>query len=130
MASFPSELKIRGRELKYVLRELGKNYLPRAILERGKQGFMFPVANWFRNELYTFIRDYILDGYFVRSGIFRRDNVLRLLREHRQNRSDHHVRLWMLLNLTIWHELFIEQKDIDAVKVEMMRHFNDQGISK
>jgi asparagine synthase (glutamine-hydrolysing) len=122
MASFPSDLKIRNRELKYVLRKLGADYLPQEILERDKQGFMFPVAYWFRNELYPFLREYLLNGYFVQAGIFRRENVLQLLQEHKQNRVDHHVRLWMLLNLTIWYELYINHNSIESVKADMMRY--------
>ena len=122
MASFPSNLKIRKRELKYALRKLGADYLPQEIVERDKQGFMFPVAYWFRNELYPFLKDYLLDGYFVQAGIFRRESVLQLLEEHKQNRVDHHVRLWMLLNLTIWYELYINQKGVAAVKADMMRY--------
>lgn len=124
MAAFPSHLKIRDRELKYVLRKLGAEYLPRQILERDKQGFMFPVAYWFRNELYSFLRDYLLNGYFVKAGIFRRESILKLLQEHKQNRVDHHVRLWMLLNLTIWYELYISQKSVETVRADMMRYLN------
>jgi asparagine synthase (glutamine-hydrolysing) len=110
MASFPCDLKIRRRELKYVLRQLATNYLPQPIVKRKKQGFMFPVAYWFRNELHPFLRKFLLDSHFVRSGLFLKERVLRLLEEHRQQRSDHHVRLWMLLNLELWHQMYIEEQ--------------------
>jgi asparagine synthase (glutamine-hydrolysing) len=111
VAAFPHLLKIRGRQLKYVLRQLAENYLPPQIIRRGKQGFMFPVAYWFRNELYPFLRTSLLDSYFVREGLFRREQVVQLLEEHRHNRVDHHVRLWMLLNLSFWHQIYIERED-------------------
>ena len=114
-ASFPSDLKIRDRELKYVFRRLAGHYLPEAIVTRPKQGFMFPVAHWFRNDLYSFIKRFLLDSYFVREGVFRRSRVSRLVEEHRRGRVDNHVRLWMLLNLAIWHQLYIEQADQGAV---------------
>jgi asparagine synthase (glutamine-hydrolysing) len=122
MAAFPSNLKIKDGELKYVLRKLGTDYLPQEILERGKQGFMFPVAYWFRNELYSFLEEYLLNSFFIQAGIFQRESVLQLLQEHRQNKVDHHVRLWMLLNLAIWHELYINQKDVSAVQADMARY--------
>jgi asparagine synthase (glutamine-hydrolysing) len=111
MASFPSHLKIRNRKLKYVLRNLARDYLPQQIVKREKQGFMFPVAYWFRNELYPFVRRFLLDSHFVKEGHFRRESVLRLVEDHRNNRIDNHIRLWMLLNLEIWHNLYIEQID-------------------
>lgn len=122
VASFPVRQKIRRGELKYILRKLGQAYLPREIVNRDKQGFMFPIAYWFRNELYTFVRDYLLSSHFVTQGIFRREMVLELVEEHRRNHTDHHVRLWMLLNLVIWHELYIAQKDRVTVREEMMRY--------
>jgi asparagine synthase (glutamine-hydrolysing) len=115
MAAFPSNLKIRGRVLKYVLRKLAGGYLPDAIINRSKQGFMFPVAYWFRNELYEFIKHALLGSFFVREGVFRKEQVLTLLEEHRHNRRDHHVRLWMLLNLEVWHQLYIENRDVEQV---------------
>jgi hypothetical protein len=55
----------------------------------------------------------------VRHGILRRDTALRLLEEHRQRRADHHVRLWMLLNLELWYQLVIEQHSPDDVAAAM-----------
>jgi len=111
MASLPSHLKIRNRELKYALRKLAMDYLPEPIVKRAKQGFMFPVAYWFRNELYPFIERFLLDSHFVKAGLFSQENVMRMLEDHRNNRVDNHVRLWMLLNLELWHQIFIEQID-------------------
>ncbi len=115
MAAFPSHLKIRNRQLKYALRRLAADYLPAQIVNREKQGFMFPVAYWFRNELYPFLKAFLLDSYFVREGLFRKAAVLDLLEQHRASRADNHVRLWMLLNLAIWHELYIGQESPAAL---------------
>jgi asparagine synthase (glutamine-hydrolysing) len=109
MARFPSKMKIRGRTTKYILRKLASQYLPDNIVKRQKQGFMFPIAYWFRSELYSFIKESLMNSYFVRNGLFRQDYILRLIEDHKENRVDNHVRLWMLLNLDIWHQLYIEQ---------------------
>lgn len=110
-ASLPSDLKIRDRELKYALRKLAADYLPEPIVKRPKQGFMFPLAYWFRNELAPFLQEFLLDSFFVGEGLFREEAVLRLLEEHRRSRVDHHVRLWMLLNLEIWHQMYIQREE-------------------
>jgi asparagine synthase (glutamine-hydrolysing) len=124
LAAFPSHLKIRKGELKYALRRVGRAYLPPAILQRHKQGFMFPVAYWFRNELHGFLRAILLDSPFVQAGLFRRSYVQQLLDEHRRNQVDHHVRLWMLLNLVIWHQLYIEQAPVAAVTERLHTYVN------
>jgi asparagine synthase (glutamine-hydrolysing) len=123
LATFPSRMKIRGKTLKYLLRELGKEYLPPAILSREKQGFMFPVAYWFRQELYAPLRRFFDEAGLVRQGLFKRAEIVRLLEEHRSSKVDHHVRLWMLLNLEIWFQLYIMGRSLEAVEAQMAGYF-------
>jgi asparagine synthase (glutamine-hydrolysing) len=124
LAAFPGNLKIRGRRLKYILRKIGEKNLPATIVKRKKQGFMLPVAFWFRNELYTFIKSFLLDSYFVREGLFRKEIILNLIEEHRNNRVDNHVRLWMLLNLEIWHQIYIQQLGLSTVSKKLEHHLH------
>lgn len=120
LAAFPSQMKIRGRQLKYVLRRLAAEYLPGSIVHRDKQGFMFPIAYWFRHDRYALLSELLLDSFFVREGLFRRQAVQRLLTDHRDGRVDNHVRLWMLLNLSIWHQMYVSGSSV-AEASEMMK---------
>lgn len=120
MAKFPGDLKIKGRKLKYILRKVAAKYLPAEIIQREKQGFMFPVAYWFRNELYEFVKEFLLDSRFVREGVFRPEYITQLLEEHRDSKVDHHVRLWMLLNLEVWYRLYIEKQDKESIEQEIL----------
>lgn len=122
LTAFPRRLKVHRGELKYILRQLGRDYLPPEIVERDKHGFMFPVAYWFRHGLYSFVKEYLLMSPFVTEGLFREETVLKLIEDHRHNRVDNHVRLWMLLNLAIWQQIFIEGESPDDVREELMRH--------
>jgi len=125
LARFPSSIKIRGRLLKYVFKELGKNYLPPEIIKREKQGFMFPVAYWFRNELYEFIKKYLLESSLVNEGLFKREQVLQLIEDHRQNKADNHVRIWMLLNLEIWHHMYIGNQNVESIQQDIAENLNN-----
>lgn len=119
LATFPSKIKIHNRKLKYILKLLGKNYLPDNIVRREKQGFMFPVAYWFKNELYTFLKVFFGHSELINEGILRKDTVLKLIEEHRQNKVDNHVRIWMLLNIEIWYQLYIKQRKIEFLEQEI-----------
>lgn len=121
LARFPSNLKIKGRQLKYILRKFAEKHLPDEITRRKKQGFMFPVAYWFRNELYPFVRQSLENSFFVQEGIFDRKQVVKLVEDHRNNRDDNHVRIWMLLNMEVWHQLYIEQNDVETVGEKLRR---------
>jgi asparagine synthase (glutamine-hydrolysing) len=115
LAAFPSQMKINGRQLKYVLRRLSEQYLPPAIVQREKHGFMFPVAYWFREEWNSPLRTILLESFFVREGLFQAAQIEQLVTEHRHNQADHHNRLWLLLNLALWHRIYIEGEPPTAV---------------
>ena len=120
LARFPSNLKVQNGQPKHLLRKLASGYLPDSIVRREKQGFMFPIAYWFRTELFPFLRDTLSSSFFVKEGLFSSKTIQRYLHEHQQRRSDHHVRLWMLLNLEIWHQLYIEQAGQENVNQRLL----------
>jgi asparagine synthase (glutamine-hydrolysing) len=93
------------------MRKLAAEYLPSPILQREKQGFMLPVAYWFRTDLFPVVSQTLKNSHFVKEGWFKREYIQQLLDEHHTNRYDHHVRLWMLLNLEVWHQLYIENTE-------------------
>jgi asparagine synthase (glutamine-hydrolysing) len=108
-------MKVQNSQPKHLMRKLAKDYLPAPILERDKQGFMFPIAYWFRTGLFPLISNTLTNSHFVREGLFKKESIQTLLHEHRTNRHDHHVRLWMLLNLELWHQMYIQNVGQDAL---------------
>jgi asparagine synthase (glutamine-hydrolysing) len=123
MAKYPSKMKINGRQLKYILRKFSENRLPKEILARKKQGFMFPMAYWFRNELYEFLKSFLDNSYFLNSGIINKNEVFNLIESHHKSRVDNHVRLWMLLNLEVWHQLYIENNDSETIQKQIITKY-------
>ena len=119
MATAPDGLKIRGRRTKHLLRSLAGEYLPDRIVRRGKQGFMFPVAAWFAGPLYPALSDILGRSRFVKEGLFRASYIERLLEEHRGRRVDHHVRLWMLLNVELWRRMYIDGESPALLEEEL-----------
>jgi len=115
LAKIPANIKVQNNQPKHLMRKLAADYLPRPILQREKQGFMFPIAYWFRTNLYPLISQTLENSHFVKEGWFKKETVHKLLAEHRTNRQDHHVRLWMLLNLELWYQLYIEGVEQDAL---------------
>lgn len=107
LAAFPLRMKVRRLESKYVERMVGELELPSRIARREKRGFRFPLSAWFQGELHGALRTLLYDAELIRARLFRREMVAELLDEHRDRRVDHGVRLWMLLNLEIWHRLMI-----------------------
>ena len=105
VARLPTRDKMRGRTLKYMMRRASAGLLPESILKRGKQGFMFPLGYWMKGPLVPVLRHLLSDSAVVKDGIFRSEAISELLEEHLSGRADHHVRLWMILNVEVWYRL-------------------------
>ena len=114
-ASIPSHLKLKGRNLKYLLKKVAGRYLPYELINRQKQGFGFPLAIWMRTDLKDFMERLFAQSRFVEIGVFNRDYMLRLLDEHLSGRVDHNFRLWILLNLEFWYRMYFDQESIESL---------------
>ena len=114
-ASLPTEMKLKGRNLKYVLRQVAARYLPAELITREKQGFGFPIARWMRSDLRRFLRNLLAESRFVEMGLFEGDYVGQLVEEHLDGKVDHNFRLWILLNLEIWHRLYFENQTVESL---------------
>jgi asparagine synthase (glutamine-hydrolysing) len=109
VASIPSQLKLKGSKTKFVLKAAFKDFLPDAILKRGKMGFGVPVSRWFRNELKDYVYTILLDPRTLNRGYFKREGIERLLNDHIGLRYDHSARIWALLFLEMWFRVFIDK---------------------
>ena len=107
-AAMPSNLKLKGFTGKYILKKTFKDILPQQILRRKKMGFGVPISRWFRNELKDYLSGTLLDNISLKRSYFNQNYVKQLLGEHSQGRCDHGTRLWALLNLELWHRMFID----------------------
>ena len=107
-AACPPGLKMRGTTGKYLLKKAMEPYLPRQVLRRRKMGFGMPVAEWFRGELGDMAGDLLLTPRALQRGYFRREELDRLLTEHRRLAADHGARLWVLLFLELWFREFVD----------------------
>lgn len=109
--TMPAHLKIRRGVTKYAIRQAARKWLPADIVDRPKQGFMFPVAYWMNSKALNDIRKSLLHGPLVTEGWVEPSGVNRLVLEHQQHRADHHVRIWMLLNLDTWFRIYVQRKE-------------------
>lgn len=115
-ASLPCSIKLRGTGtgLKYILRNVAKRYMGADLVDRPKQGFGFPIAKWLRTDLANFQRNLFKQSRFVELGLFKQEAIDRLMNEHIGGKADHNFRLWILINLEIWHRMCIEGESIDS----------------
>ena len=102
----PDHLKIRGGVQKYVLKKAVEDLLPAGIIHRKKMGFPTPLRQWLRepraDRLFTDLRS--RQGFLA--GYLDLEQVDQLIERHRSGFEDATDRLWRLLNLQIWGQIF------------------------
>jgi len=109
-ASLPPGFKLNGFTTKYVFKKALEKYLPKEVLYRKKMGFGVPITHWFKKDLKDYARGILLGESAKRRGYFRTEYVKQLLDEHASGTADHTTRIWALLNLELWHQVFIDAK--------------------
>ena len=100
-ATLPSRWKIEGKQKKIILRQAFSSMLPSDFLARRKQGFVVPLASWFRKELQPLTRELLLENEAL-NPYFSRSAIARLQEQHQQRRQDHGTLLWSLLSFALW----------------------------
>lgn len=108
-ATLPTDLKLRGRESKYILKRALADLVPAENMYRAKQGFAVPIAGWFRGELREYLADHLLGPRFAARGLFKPEVVRRLIDDHQQGRADYAHHLWVLLMLELWFREYIDR---------------------
>jgi asparagine synthase (glutamine-hydrolysing) len=108
-ATIPGDLKLRGFTTKAIFRSAMKGILPDPIRGRGKQGYSLPIKNWLRQELRKYMTD-LLCGSPLLKDAFEMTYIRRLMQEHQEYRANHNHILWALINLAVWHRLFVENR--------------------
>lgn len=114
-ARLPVRMKLRGRNLKYLLKQVAERYLPVELINREKQGFSFPIGRWLRTRLSGFTRELFAQSRFVELGLFNDRYMAQLVDEHQEGRVDHNYRLWILINLEMWHRMYFEGQSVDQM---------------
>ncbi len=98
-ASLPDHLRVRRSHGKWLLKKAMRRYLPDEILYRPKQGFVTPLAEWFRGPLADQAQAIAASAPLARTGWFDSGRLRRLADAHRAGRADHSRVLWQLLML-------------------------------
>jgi len=115
-ASLSPKIKMNGLRTKYIVKRAFRGVLPDRILNRKKEGFIFPASLWLRGGLLDFAKDLLCESRLVRMGIFNPEWVQGLLKEHSEGRRDRARAIWNLLVFSAWHGHYIEGKGPEVTR--------------
>ena len=104
----PASIQIRGTAGKQILKKAMEGLLPREIIYRKKLGFPTPWSGWLAGTQLDSIEQLLLESRSISRGFFNRNAIEQLFREHRAQYRNHYDRIWLLLNLELWHRVCVE----------------------
>ncbi len=113
-AALPASLKLRGMTGKVLLKSALRGVLPDEILDRPKMGFGVPLNRWFREELRDLPGEMLMGSDSRVHAYLKPEAIRRLIDEHHAGTADHSLRLWVLLQLELWHREVVEAPLINA----------------
>ncbi|HYL79973.1 MAG TPA: asparagine synthase C-terminal domain-containing protein, partial [Candidatus Acidoferrum sp.] len=106
-AAVPAAFKLKGTRCKHILKEAMKDCLDPRLLERPKQGFSIPLAEWLRGGCRDYAAGLLLDPQAFIHRFVRPSAVQRLWNFH-QKGDDYGSELWSLLMLELWGTVYLK----------------------
>ncbi len=110
-ASIPSKWKLKyGFKTKYILKMTFKDFLPKKIIKRHKQGFSLPIGKWMKNDLKEYTKSILLSNQFMKRNLFNYKSINLLLEEHFSGKEDHGYRIFALIVLELWFRIYVDKE--------------------
>jgi asparagine synthase (glutamine-hydrolysing) len=103
-ANLDSSLKIKNGTMKYLLKELLYDYVPKELFDRPKWGFSIPLAKWLKSDLKYLVDRYTSKEIIEKHGILNPDSVNKLKNKYFAGTDYLYNRLWTILILHWWLE--------------------------
>jgi asparagine synthase (glutamine-hydrolysing) len=97
-------MKLRGDQSKWVLRQVLYRHVPKALIERPKMGFEVPIGLWLRAGLKDWAAALLDPTRLRREGYFDAALIDRLWQQHQSGRFNWGAQLWCVLMIQAWLE--------------------------
>jgi asparagine synthase (glutamine-hydrolysing) len=106
-ASVPPHMKLRGKQGKYIVKKAVEDLIPHDIIYRKKMGFPTPITAWLLREEAGTIREYLRDPEGILAAYTNPGYINELLDKHVRGVHDATDRIWRLLNLQLWGDMYL-----------------------
>jgi asparagine synthase (glutamine-hydrolysing) len=89
---------------KHLLKKILYRHVPRALVDRPKQGFAIPLEQWLREDLEPLTRDFLDPSRIRGAGLLDASVVRRVVDGFYRGDSGVSSQLWFLLAFELWRD--------------------------
>ena len=116
----PSKFKVKGRNRKIILQKIGSILLPKNYDFNRKQGFSFPINEYFLLDDW---QRFFLSKLAISECSINKDHVLKILKHHLDYKNQG-IKLFTILILILWYEKFIQKPSriVLDIMVDLFSH--------
>ncbi len=98
------KLKVKSGSMKYLLKEVLYDYLPKEIFQRPKRGFSIPLDRWLKTDLKYLLDQYTSEQVINKYNIVRFEYVNDMKQQYLKGNDYLYNRLWLIIVLHWWLE--------------------------
>jgi len=106
VGQIPSRYRMRGFQLKRLLKASLKGVVPEFVLNRSKRGFGAPMSSWLRQDLKLMVEDLLHPARLKKEGLFNAETVQTMLAVHGERKEDFTEGIMALVIFELWRERF------------------------
>ena len=100
----PTQLRRGSLGAKHILKSILYRHVPRALVDRPKQGFGIPLTSWLRKELRELVHDFLSAERLTRVGIMDPVMIGQIVDDFDRGNDDLTDPLWLVLAFEMWRE--------------------------
>jgi asparagine synthase (glutamine-hydrolysing) len=106
VASLPGNIKIKGGNVKDILKKTVDPLLPKGITERPKEGFVLPIFDWMVEKLKDYSKDVLSEKRLKKHHFLNIDFVKNILGAYYSGNKNLAVKVWNLMMFQVWWEKY------------------------
>ena len=99
----PLDMKIRGSQTKWLLRQVLYRHVPAKLIDRPKMGFAVPLDGWMRGPLRDWIEALLDERRLREEGFFQVEDVKAAWSAHLKGQNNQ-AKLWTIIMFQSWQE--------------------------
>jgi asparagine synthase (glutamine-hydrolysing) len=103
-ATLPDEWKIGPLGGKHILKDIVHRHVPRELVDRPKQGFSPPMAQWLRGELRPILERATDESWLQKQGVFDPRLVSRMGHAFLSGRMNNGRQMWIIVAFQMWYD--------------------------